>query len=88
MRNLDQDILNMSIEELKQEITRLRNGIRKHRDQKGDDRCWLDDIELYKLLPDNVPFITSLPQKNEFLKNCERFWKTRQCQKVQKLHEW
>ncbi len=27
-------------------------AIRKHRDQRGDDRCWLDDEELYKTLPE------------------------------------
>lgn len=28
----------------------LESAIRKHRDQRGDDRCWLDDEELYKTL--------------------------------------
>ena len=41
MNSFDHDIQKMSIEELAQEVERLRNGIRKHRDQKGDDRCWL-----------------------------------------------
>lgn len=27
-------------------------AIRKHRDQRGDDRCWLDDEELYRVLPE------------------------------------
>ena len=89
MGELDEDLQKTTnIEELRLEIIRLRNGIRKHRDQQGDDRCWLDDIELYKLLPDNISFITDLPAKDKFLKNCERFWETRQCQKIQKLHEW
>lgn len=88
MNRLDQDVQKMDLEVLRQEIVKLRNGIRKHRDQKGHDRCWLDDIELYKLLPDNVPAITTLPPKDEFLRGCENFWETRQCQKIQKLHEW
>ena len=88
MNKLDQGIQKMSIQELRKEIIRLRTGIRKHRDEKGDDRCWLDDVELYKLLPDNVSAIATLPPKNKFLRSCEKFWETRQCQKTQKLHEW
>jgi hypothetical protein len=30
----------------------LAAAIRKHRDQKGDDRCWMDDEELYSVLPE------------------------------------
>ena len=33
-------------------IEKLFSAIRKHRDQRGDDRCWLDDEELYKVLPE------------------------------------
>ena len=38
MNSFDHDIQKMSIVELAQEVERLRNGIRKHRDQKGDNR--------------------------------------------------
>jgi hypothetical protein len=34
------------------ERDRLRAAIRTHRDQRGDDRCWLDDEELYRALPE------------------------------------
>lgn len=30
----------------------LEAAIRRHRDQRGDDRCWLDDEELYRALPE------------------------------------
>lgn len=33
-------------------IDELEEAIRKHRDQRGDSRCWLDDEELYKILPE------------------------------------
>lgn len=33
-------------------IKELEDAIRKHRDQRGDDRCWQDDEELYKILPE------------------------------------
>lgn len=60
------------------EIARLREAIAKHRDQKGDDRCWLDDRELYAALDPSVPADQSLPPKCDFLKSCERYWEQRQ----------
>lgn len=30
----------------------LENAIRSHRDARGDDRCWMDDEELYRALPE------------------------------------
>jgi uncharacterized small protein (DUF1192 family) len=60
------------------EIERLQAGIRHHRDQKGDDRCWLDDLDLYDLLPEgHVDPDLSLPPKAEFLRSCERYWEQR-----------
>lgn len=55
----------------------LETAIRKHRDQRGDDRCWLDDLELYAVLGDEQPDLT-LPLREEFLSNCSRFWECRQ----------
>lgn len=34
------------------ERDRLAAAIRAHRDQRGDDRCWLDDESLYAALPE------------------------------------
>ncbi len=33
-------------------INHYEEAIRKHRDQRGVDRCWLDDEELYNTLPE------------------------------------
>lgn len=35
------------------EIRRLQEAIRKHRDYRGDDRCWQDDEDLYRVLPED-----------------------------------
>lgn len=60
--------------ELLESIKTLRNAIRKHRDQKGDDRCWLDDLELYKALPEGVADADlRLPSPEKMLENCKRF---------------
>lgn len=57
-------------------LDEVEAAIRKHRDQRGDDRCWMDDQELYAVVGE--PIISPLPPKKEFLNNCERFWECRQ----------
>lgn len=57
-------------------IKELEDAIREHRDQKGDDRCWLDDRKLYRVIGDDADL--SLPPKHDFLKSCERYWEQRQ----------
>lgn len=59
------------------EIARLRRAIETHRDQKGDDRCWLDDLVLYAAIGEPNA-VQQLPPKCEFLKSCERYWEQRQ----------
>lgn len=60
-------------------IHELEAAIRKHRDQRGDDRCWLDDMELYVVLGEAVnPAILTLPPKDVFLGNCARYFECRQ----------
>ncbi|HIH25268.1 hypothetical protein J4476_05405 [Candidatus Woesearchaeota archaeon] len=77
---MDGDIDSMSLVDLKNEIIKLRDGIREHRDEKSHGRCWLDDARLYKLLPENINADFKLPNKDEFLFNCEKYWKERQPQ--------
>lgn len=58
------------------EVERLRIAIRKHRDQRLDDRCWMDDIELYESLPEGIdPSFVDLRllDKDVMMRNCERF---------------
>lgn len=35
-----------------EQLSKLSAGIREHRDARGDDRCWRDDVTLYQLLPE------------------------------------
>jgi len=60
------------------ELRILRAGIRAHRDARGNDRCWLDDLVLYRLLRDRDTGLTALPDRQTFLANCERFHANRQ----------
>lgn len=61
---------------LRYELERLREGIRAHRDTKGDNRCWRDDETLYDLLPERFT-----PTANDTyieLANCIRYIESRQ----------
>ena len=64
--------------QLQVEIIKLRNVIRYHRDQKGDDRCWLDDELLYETLPEHEQRAAALPTKEIFMEKCTRFHNRRQ----------
>lgn len=56
----------------KERIAELEAAIRKHRDQYGDDRCWENDIELYKVLRDNVQ-PTNICDPELMRANCDRY---------------
>lgn len=60
-----------------QRIKELEAAIKKHRDQRGDDRCWVDDQELYKMVGDEKAN-TALPPKEIFMENCAKFHASRQ----------
>lgn len=67
-----------AVRDLVAEVERLYFAIRTHRDQKGDDRCWLDDIELYKVLGEAVSIdVTGLPPRCDFLESCRRYYEQR-----------
>lgn len=70
--------LRLAAIEDRETIARLTSAIRKHRDAKGDDRCWLDDYQLYSVLPEGGGHDSSLPPEDEFLESCRRFWAQRQ----------
>jgi hypothetical protein len=63
-----------------EQIKSLREAIRYHRDQKGDDRCWLDDHSVWELLPDAVTEPTSLPAFGEMMKRCTAFYQYRRAE--------
>jgi hypothetical protein len=65
----------------RQYIDKLERAIREHRDQRGDDRCWRDDEELYEVLPEGY----EVPTRDTAveLSLCERFIKNRQNPKTE-----
>jgi hypothetical protein len=63
-------------EAAKKRVAELEAAIRKHRDYRGDDRCYQDDGELYKVLPEGD---TRPPREVAVtLMNCEAYIRCRQ----------
>ena len=67
----------MEIRKQTNKVQMLLDAIREHRDARGNDRCWIDDEKLYRLIPDHQA-LTLLPEKDMFLGNCARFHANRQ----------
>lgn len=57
----------------KARIQKLEDAIRAHRNQKADDRCWLDDLTLYSVLDDEIEADNRIGDECAMLSNCERF---------------
>lgn len=55
-------------------IIARRKAIRKHRDQLGDNRCWLDDYWLYVFLDDSPPAPISIKAIDDALERCKKFF--------------
>ncbi len=58
-------------QETKKAILNLRYAVRWHRDQFGDDRCWLDDWRVYKFLPEG--FKNELPSYEACMELCKQY---------------
>ena len=57
------------------ELEHIRDAVRKHRDAKGHDRCWLLDHDLYRaVLPDEPIPDFQLPPRFEFDQGCQLHW--------------
>lgn len=69
---MDEDLEQMSREQLIAEVTKLRRGIREHRDSTGHDLCW-HHPGLWGLLPERTDPIPAVPDWPQFLQGCLRY---------------
>jgi len=69
---MDDDLLEMSQDQLVAEVKRLRNGIREHRDSSGHDLCW-HHPNLWGLLPEPISADIAIPPWPKFLRGCLRY---------------
>jgi hypothetical protein len=68
----DRDLEGMSRDELVEEVKKLRNGIRVHRDSSGHELCW-HHPDLWALLPEKVDPLPEVPAWPEFMRGCIRY---------------
>jgi hypothetical protein len=69
---MDEDLSDLTRDELIVEVIRLRAGIRAHRDSSGHDLCW-HHPELWSLLPEPMPVDIWVPAWPQFLRGCIRY---------------
>jgi hypothetical protein len=69
---MDDDLLTMPREDLVEEVRRLRQGIRRHRDATGHELCW-HHPDLWSLLPEPVDPRVAVPDWPQFLRGCIRY---------------
>jgi hypothetical protein len=84
---MDADIKEMTVEQLQEKLQVIRDVVRWWSNQKGDDRCWLDDVKVMEAVLPHGEVNFEMPTDLEFIKNCIRFKESR-CPKSPKLHEW
>jgi hypothetical protein len=79
---MDHDLEQMSREQLVDEVKKLRNAIRAHRDSKLHELCWHHPA-LWGLLPEKTDPIPVVPDWPEFIRGCVKY---RQSLDVQAPH--
>ncbi|MES2680590.1 MAG: hypothetical protein V4635_11920 [Bacteroidota bacterium] len=62
-------------DQLIEEIIKLRNGIRQHRDSSGQDLCW-HHPQLWNLLPEKTDPKIDIPAWPEFMQGCIKYRKS------------
>jgi hypothetical protein len=70
--NMDEDIEQLTREELLAEIRKLRAGIRAHRDSTKHELCW-HHPQLWGLLPEKIDPEIAVPAWPQFLRGCLRY---------------
>ena len=69
---MDSDLASLTREQLMEEVQRLRDGIRRHRDATAHELCWHHPA-LWGLLPEATDPIPTVPTWPEFLQGCIRY---------------
>lgn len=72
---MDSDLDSMSRTQLLAEITKLRAGIRAHRDSSGHDLCWYHPA-LWSLLPEKTEHVLVVPEWPQFMQGCVHYRKS------------
>jgi hypothetical protein len=71
----DDDLQQLSKIQLIEEVMKLRDGIREHRDSSGHELCW-HHPKLWNLLPEKTDPKIAVPDWPEFMKGCIKYRKS------------
>ena len=66
---MDTDLEHLSREELIEEVKKLRQGIRRHRDSDRHELCWHHPA-LWGLLPEKTDRVPVVPDWPQFMEGC------------------
>jgi hypothetical protein len=69
---MDEDLEQLSREQLVREVKRLRAGIREHRDSSLHELCW-HHPELWGLLPEKTDPVPVVPAWPQFMQGCVKY---------------
>ena len=69
---MDEDLQSMSREELVEEVRKLREGVRKHRDSSLQELCW-HHPDLWGLLPEKTDPVPVVPEWPQFMEGCVKY---------------
>jgi hypothetical protein len=69
---MDEDLAQLSRDELIAEVRKLREGIRAHRDSTEHELCWHHPA-LWGLLPERTDPIPTVPEWPQFMRGCVRY---------------
>jgi hypothetical protein len=69
---MDEDLAEMSWDQLIAEVKKLRQGIREHRDGSEHELCWYHPA-LWGLLPEKSDPLPVVPEWPEFMRGCVRY---------------
>ena len=88
MAAIDSDLNQMSREQLIDEVVRLRNAVRDHRDSSLHELCW-HHPGLWGLLPERTDPQPRVPDWPDFLQGCIRYRRSldEQAPNAPRIHE-
>lgn len=72
---IDKDVRQMTMSQLRHEVMRLRLAFRKEIAHRGNHRCW---VTLLAALPEGESIKPLALSRDEFLKNCRRYFERNQ----------
>jgi hypothetical protein len=69
---MDEDLAEMTRDNLITEVKKLRQGIREHRDRSGHELCWHHPA-LWGLLPEKTDPVPIVPAWPQFMEGCVKY---------------